>query len=80
MDKSTLIKKVLGDSATILSPLVGGMMNESSIIIANNKKYVLYISTKQANEMVNRELERDNQSLVFSLSITSKNIYFNVDK
>ena len=78
MDKTSLIKKVLGDSAIIISPLVGGMMNESSIISANNKKYVLYISTKQANEMVNRELERDNQSLVFSLSITSKNIYFDI--
>ena len=80
MDKLSLIRKILGDSASIISPLVGGMMNESSIVIYKDKKYVLYISTAQANEMVDRLLEKENQSLVFNLGITSKNIYFDVDK
>ena len=55
-------------------------MNESSIVSDGHKKYVLYISTTQANEMVDRELERENQAIVFSLGITSKNVYFDVEK
>jgi hypothetical protein len=43
-DKLSLIKRVLGDDSKIYSPLVGEMMNESSIILSNNKKYVLYVS------------------------------------
>ena len=55
-------------------------MNDSSIVIDKNKKYVLYISTTQANEMVDRSLEKENHSLVYSLGITSKNVYFDIDK
>ena len=80
MDKERLIKEVLGNDAHILSPLVGGMMNQSFIVEANNKKYVLYISTEQANEMVDRPLERDNQKLIYDLGITSKNVYFDTQK
>ena len=80
MDKLAFIKSVLFNDAKIISPLVGGMMNESLIVSSKNQKYVLYISTEQANEMVNRELEKENQSLVYSLGITSKNVYFDVQK
>ena len=80
MNKERLIKEILSPDAFIVSPLVGGMMNESCIVNANNKKYVLYVSTEQANEMVNRSLEKDNQGLVYSLGITSKNVYFDTDK
>ena len=80
MDKLSFIKGVLSTNAEIISPLQGGMMNESSIITDGEKKYVLYISTTQANEMVDRVLERENQALVFSLGITSKNVYFDTDK
>lgn len=80
MNKISLIKGVLGEDANIVSSLVGGMMNKSSIVTANNQKYVLYISTDQANEMVDRVLERDNQALVFALGITSKNVYFDTEK
>ena len=80
MNKERLIKEILSPDAFIVSPLVGGMMNESCIVNANNKKYVLYVSTEQANEMVNRSLEKDNQKLVYSLGITSKNVYFDTDK
>ena len=80
MDKLSFIKGVLSTNAEIISPLQGGMMNESSIITDGEKKYVLYISTAQANEMVDRELEKENQALVFSLGITSKNVYFDTKK
>lgn len=80
MNKEELIKEILSPDAFIISPLVGGMMNESCIVGAKDKKYVLYVSTEQANEMVNRPLERDNQALVFSLGITSKNVYFDTEK
>lgn len=80
MDKLSLIKRVLGDDSKIYSPLVGGMMNESSIILSNNKKYVLYVSTVQANEMVDRPLEKIHQAMIYSLGITSKNVYFDEQK
>lgn len=78
LDKLKLIKEKISPDAEIFSPLIGGMMNESLIIKDGQKKYVLYVPTEQANEMVNRRLERDNQSIVYSLGITSKNIYFDV--
>ncbi len=80
MDKLALIKGVLSPNAEIISPLQGGMMNDSSIITDGEKKYVLYISTTQANEMVDRVLEKENQAIVFSLGITSRNVYFDTEK
>ena len=76
MNKEELIHNTLSLDARIISPLVGGMMNESFIVEDKNKKYVLYISTTQANEMVNRPLEKKHLDLVYSLGITSKNVYF----
>lgn len=76
-----LLEKALGKGSEIVSPLVGGMMNISYIVKdANNKKYVLYISTEQANEMVDRPLEKEHQKIINSIGITSKNVYFDVDK
>ena len=72
-----LINKVLGEGSSIESPLVGGMMNISYIVKdKNNKRYVLYISTEQANEMVDRPLEKEHQAIAYLLGVTSKNIYF----
>ncbi len=79
MNKLSLIKEILGENARIVSPLIGGMMNESFIVSANDKEYVLYIPTAQANEMVDRVLEKENHSLVYALGITSKNVYFNTE-
>ena len=73
----SLIEKVLGKGSEIVSPLVGGMMNISYIIKdKDNKKYVLYISTEQANEMVDRPLEKEHQRIIYAIGITSKNVYF----
>ncbi len=80
MDKLSFIKEIFSPKAEIISPLQGGMMNDSSIITDGEKKYVLYVSTDQANEMVDRVLEKQNQALVYSLGITSKNVYFDTDK
>ncbi len=60
----------------VLSKLPGGMMNKSFVVLIDNKKYVLYLPTKQANEMVDRGLEKENQKIVYDLDITSKNLYF----
>lgn len=76
MKNEELVKKIFGEKATIISPLVGGMMNESYIVENNNKKYVLYISTAQANEMVDRPLEKEHIDIIYPLGITSKNVYF----
>lgn len=74
-----LIEEVLGKNSQIVSPLLGGMMNVSYIVKdSSGKKYVLYIPTEQANEMVNRSLEKEHQKIVYSLGITSKNVFFDV--
>ena len=79
INKEALLKNIFKGDAHIISPLVGGMMNQSFIVSFENKKYVLYISTDQANEMVDRTLERDNQKIISDLGLTSKNIYFDVE-
>ena len=84
MEKSEikdLLVKVLGEGSDIVSPLIGGMMNISYIVKdKNDKKYVLYISTEQANEMVDRPLEKEHQRIINALGITSKNVYFDTEK
>ena len=77
---NTLLKEIFPKGARVVSPLVGGMMNQSYIVESEGKKYVLYISTDQANEMVDRELERANQKIISDLGLTSKNVYFDVKK
>ena len=78
---NSLITKVLGEGSKVEAPLLGGMMNMSYIVKdKNNKRYVLYISTEQANEMVDRPLEKEHQKIIYDLGITSKNIYFDTEK
>ena len=75
-----LLKKVLGNDAEVVSELVGGMMNEAYIVKNKEGKYVSYISTAQANEMVDRKLEKETQNIAYSLGITSENVYFDLEK
>lgn len=75
-----LINKVLGEGSKIVKPILGGMMNLSYLVEdKNNKQYILYVSTKQANEMVDRSLEKEHQSIIYNLGITSKNVYFDTE-
>lgn len=75
------IENTFGPDFKIEKPLVGGMMNLSYIIKdGSGKRYVLYISTEQANEMVDRKLEKEHQSIAYELGVTSKNIYFDTEK
>lgn len=75
-----LLKKVIGTDAEVVSELVGGMMNEAYIVKSSKGKFVYYISTAQANEMVDRKLEKETQNIAFSLGITSENVYFDLEK
>lgn len=75
-----LLKSIIGKDATIIKSLEGGMMNEAYIVSSSKGKFVYYISTKQANEMVDRKLEKETQNLAFSLQITSENVYFDLNK
>ena len=78
---NNLLASVFNDGASIERPLVGGMMNISYIIKdKTGKRYVLYISTEQANEMVDRPLEKEHLDIIYKLGITSKNVYFDTDK
>lgn len=75
-----ILSKVFKDGYEVIGPLLGGMMNMSYIVKdKNNKRYVLYISTEQANEMVDRPLEKEHQNIIYNLGITSKNIYFDTE-
>lgn len=76
----TILEEVFKGKGKVLSPLVGGMMNKSFIVSYENKKYVLYIPTEQANEMVDRRLEKDNQKMIIDLGITSKNYFFDTNR
>lgn len=80
LDLDRLLKDIFEKDAKVLSPLHGGMMNKSFVVESNDKKYVLYIPGPDANEMVNRNIEHYNMSLVYKLGITSKNVYFDEDK
>jgi thiamine kinase-like enzyme len=73
---NNLISELFNNGAKVISTLHGGMMNQSFVVESNNKKYVLYIPGDDANEMVDRELEKINHSLVYHLGITSKNVFF----
>ena len=78
MEKEEIIKIILGDTARIVSPILGGMMNNSYLVENQDKQYILYIATEQANEMVDRKEELNHLEMVYELGITSKNIYFDV--
>ena len=76
-----LLVKELGEGGKIIEPVTGGMMNVSYLCEnASHKKYILYVSTEQANEMVDRALEKEHQEIVARLGLTSQNVYFDVDK
>ena len=75
-----LLKSVIGEDAKVVSELVGGMMNEAYIVESKQGRFVYYISTAQANEMVDRPLEKETQNIAYSLGITSENVYFDLEK
>ena len=77
---NNLVTKILGEGSEIVHEVLGGMMNKSYLAKdKNDKKYILYIPTEQANEMVDRKLEKEHQRIVFELGITSKNVYFDTE-
>lgn len=80
MEKEQVIKNNLGSSAFIERQLLGGMMNGSYVVDNLGKKYILYMPTAQANEMVDRKEEKRHLDIVYPLGITSKNVYFDVEK
>lgn len=78
---SKLLNDVLGEGSEVISPVLGGMMNMSYLVKnKEGKKFILYISTEQANEMVDRPLEKEHQHIICELGITSKNVYFDAEK
>ena len=78
--KLDLLKNIIGDDVQIIDSLKGGMMNEAYIVQSIQGKFVYYISTEQANEMVDRNLEKETHSIAYSLGLTSENIYFDLKK
>lgn len=81
MEIESLLKQLFKDKEIkVISRFHGGMMNQSYLVLINNKKHVLYLPTPQANEMVNRREEMLNHERVNKLGLTYKNIYFDVEK
>ena len=78
MEKENIIKKYLGETAVIEKQILGGMMNGSFLVDYQDKKYILYMPTPQANEMVNRKEEKRHLDIVYPLGVTSKNVYFDI--
>ena len=78
MEKNYLDLKNLLDNGQIKTnyELSGGMMNKSFVFSFENKEYVYYVPSEQANEMVDRKLEEKAHKTIYSLGITSKNIAF----
>ena len=64
------------NESKIKERLLGGMMNETYIVTSLNRDYVLYIPQGNANDVVDRDEEKYIQSIISSLGITSKNVYF----
>lgn len=75
-----LLKQVVGNDVRVISTLMGGMMNEAYIVESSKGKFVYYISTAQANEMVDRKLEKLTQGIAYDLGVTSENVYFDLEK
>ncbi len=75
-----LLKRIVGENVKVISSLQGGMMNEAYIVESSLGKFVYYISTAQANEMVDRALEKKTQNITYELGLTSENIYFDLTK
>ena len=80
MEKEEVIRLHLGESAKIERQILGGMMNGSFLVDYQNKKYILYMPTEQANEMVDRKEEKRHLDIVYPLGITSKNVFFDIEK
>ena len=78
MEKEEVIRLHLGETAKIERQILGGMMNGSFLVDYQNKKYILYMPTAQANEMVDRKEEKRHLDIVYPLGVTSKNVYFDV--
>ena len=79
-DVEKIISNILKDgSFTLLGKVSGGMMNESYTFSYNNKTYIIYLPFGNANDMVDRDLEKDNQRICIDLGITSSNLYFDVN-
>ena len=76
----SLLKKIVGEDVKVISSLQGGMMNEAYIVESKQGKFVYYISTAQANEMVDRALEKKTQNITYELGLTSENVYFDLEK
>lgn len=74
-----LLKVFVNESTEIVRQVTGGMMNVSYLARdKDGKEYIIYIPGLHANEMVDRELEKIHQRVVYALGITSKNIYFDI--
>ena len=64
----SLLNKELGEGSKIIRPITGGMMNLSYLVNdKDGKEYILYIPTEQANEMVDRFLEKEHQRIIYEL-------------
>ena len=80
--RNKLIRRYIKGNPSIDEELKGGMMNEAFVVKTSNsdQKYILYLPTAQANEMVDRKIERKAHNIAYKLGISNKTIHFDIKK
>lgn len=71
-----LLDKIFNKDYRVIKKIEGGMTNFSHLIFSKSKYYILYQGSEFANSTIDRVLEQKIQAVVYSLGLTSKNIYF----
>lgn len=76
-----LLQELFGEDYKIESRLYGGMMNRSYVILVHkDERYVCYVPNGNANLLVDRQIEKDNTKIIEDLRLTSKTIYYDLNR
>lgn len=71
-----LLDNIFKKDYQVIKKIEGGMTNFSHLIFSKGKYYILYQGSEFANSTIDRDLEQKIQAVIYSLGLTSKNIYF----
>lgn len=75
-DVKQKFEKVLNKSANDIK-FIGGMTNKNYLVVCDNDKFVFRLPRKNANSIINRINEKNNQILSFKSGFNVQTIYFN---
>ena len=75
-DVKQKFEKVLNKSANDIK-FIGGMTNKNYLVVCDNDKFVFRLPRKNANSIINRANEKNNQILSFKSGFNVQTVYFN---